>query len=237
VTRTNAEPQPAAAGAGLFIAFEGGEGCGKSTQVPLLASWLSERGHVVRTTFEPGDGVLGQAIRSIVLDPANTDLSDRAEALLYAADRAAHVDGVLRPALGEGAVVISDRYMDSSLAYQGAGRNLTMADVERVSRWATQGLRPDLVILLDIDPVIGLERAGRRSAADRIEGESLAFHKRVRRSFLHLAGRGGHYLVLDATAPIDQIAALIRQGVGPLLPPAPVPPTHPLGTPAAGVPE
>jgi len=222
---------------GLFIAIEGGEGTGKSTQVALLAEWLRGGGYECVVTQEPGGTALGRQIRSALLDPNHEGFSPRAEALLYAADRAAHVDGVLRPALGEGAVVISDRYMDSSLAYQGAGRNLTMADVERVSRWATQGLRPDLVILLDIDPVIGLERAGRRSAADRIEGESLAFHKRVRRSFLHLAGRGGHYLVLDATAPIDQIAALIRQGVGPLLPPAPVPPTHPLGTPAAGVPE
>lgn len=222
---------------GLFIAFEGGEGTGKSTQTSLLAQWLQEAGYECVVTQEPGGTAFGEQIRSVLLTRSDTPLSARAEALLYAADRAAHVDKVLRPALNNGAVVITDRYVDSSLAYQGAGRNLSMGEVERLSHWATQGLRPDLVILLDIDPVIGLERASRRSVADRMEGESLDFHKRVRRCFLQLAGRAGYYLVLDASAPIDDIAARVRQGVGPFLRPPPVPPTRPIDTRAAGVPE
>ncbi|MGB9376126.1 MAG: dTMP kinase [Mycobacteriales bacterium] len=230
-------PMGAVTHPGLFVAFEGGEGSGKSTQVAMLAEWLSGGGYECAVTMEPGGTEFGQQIRRLLLDPGNERLEPRAEALLYAADRAAHVDAVIRPALAAGSVVISDRYMDSSLAYQGAGRNLSMSVVERVSAWATQGLRPDLVVLLDIDPALGLERAGHRSAADRMEGESLAFHKRVRRSFLQLASQRGGYLVLDASLPAEEIAALVRQGVGPFLPPPPVPATQPLPTRAAGVAE
>jgi dTMP kinase len=208
----------AATGSGIFLAFEGGEGCGKSTQVPLLAGWLRERGHQVSTTFEPGDGVLGQAIRSIVLDPANTELSERAEALLYAADRAQHVATMIAPALLAGQIVITDRYVDSSLAYQSAGRGQPFADVAHLSAWATQGLVPSLTVLLDIPVEIGLARARGRAAADRLEAESHAFHERVRQSFLSLAAADPRrYLVLDALASPQSLAAQIAERVEALL--------------------
>ncbi len=215
--------RPFAAGGhpGLFIAFEGGEGTGKSTQTALLAQWLSAGGYDCVVTREPGGTEVGRRLRSLLLDPDSGRMSPRAEALLYAADRADHVDAVVRPALHRGAVVISDRYVDSSLAYQGAGRELPVDEVEQVSRWATGGLRPDLVVLLDLDPAVGLARAGRRAgpdqAADRLEAESLQFHERVRRAFLSLAGHRGRHAVIDADAPVEQIAARIRAVVGPLL--------------------
>lgn len=203
---------------GLFLAFEGGEGCGKSTQVSLLARWLRDRGHQVRTTFEPGEGALGQAIRSIVLDPATTDLSDRAEALLYAADRAQHVTSIVAPALAEGMIVISDRYVDSSLAYQGAGRQRSLAEVAHLSSWATGGLLPDLTVVLDVPVDVGRARVRRRAAADRIEAESRAFHERVRKAFLDLAAaEPSRYLVVDAMASPDSVAAHVTCRVEPLL--------------------
>lgn len=207
------------AGAGsLFVAFEGGEGCGKSTQMPLLAEWLRQRDHEVRTTFEPGDTALGQAIRSIVLDPANTELGDRAEALLYAADRAQHVASIIAPALAAGQVVITDRYVDSSLAYQSAGRGQPFTEIAQLSAWATQGLLPDLTVVLDVPVDIGLARVRGRAAIDRLEGESHAFHERVRRSFLDLAAADPpRYLVLDATVSREALAAHITGAVGALL--------------------
>ena len=203
---------------GLFLAFEGGEGCGKSTQVPLLAQWLRERGHPVCTTFEPGDGVLGQAIRSIVLDPANTELSDRAEALLYAADRAQHVATTIGPALLAGQIVITDRYVDSSLAYQSAGRGQPFAEIALLSAWATEGLVPDLTVVLDVPIEVGLARARGRAAADRLEAESHAFHERVRRTFLSLAAADpGRYLVLDGVSSSESLAGRIAARVKALL--------------------
>ena len=200
------------------MAFEGGEGCGKSTQVPLLAGWLRERGHRVRTTFEPGDGVLGQAIRSIVLDPANTELSDRAEALLYAADRAQHVATTIAPALSAGQIVITDRYVDSSLAYQSAGRGQPFSEIAHISAWATRGLIADLTVLLDIPVEIGLARVRGRAAADRLEAESQSFHERVRRAFLALAAaEPSRYLVLDAVASPESLAAQIAERTQELL--------------------
>jgi dTMP kinase len=183
---------------GLFIAFEGGEGVGKSTQAKRLADALSARGYDVVLTFEPGATTLGRRIRELLLDPANTQMSSRTEAMLYAADRAQHVGEVIRPGLERGAIVISDRYLDSSLAYQGGGRTLELAEVRRLSQWATDGLAPDLTVLLDIDPTIGLERA--TGPGDRLEAEALAFHQRVRAAFLDLARQGGdRYLVIDVT--------------------------------------
>lgn len=200
---------------GLFVCFEGGEGAGKSTQSRLLRDWLLERGETVLLTFEPGDTAVGKELRRIVLDPATGDLSDRTEALLYAADKAEHVDHVVLPALGRGEVVVTDRYVDSTLAYQGAGRTLDVAEVEAVARWATGDLRPHLTVLLDLEPQAGL---GRFTERDRIEGQSLEFHQRVRQGFLDLAaGDPGHYLVLDARAPVDEIAVAIRERVGALL--------------------
>ena len=201
---------------GVFVCFEGGEGAGKSTQSRLLRTWLEERGHTVLLTFEPGDTEVGQALRRIVLSPETGELSHRTEALLYAADKAEHVDTVVLPALARGEVVITDRYVDSSLAYQGAGRDLLLADVERVNRWATGDLRPHLTVVLDLAPEAGL---GRFTERDRIEGESVEFHQRVRQGFLDLAAADpDHYVVLDARAPIEEIAAAIRARVEVLLP-------------------
>jgi dTMP kinase len=200
---------------GLFVCFEGGEGAGKSTQSRLLHDWLVERGETVLLTFEPGDTPVGKELRRIVLDPATGDLSDRTEALLYAADKAEHVDHVVLPALARGEVVITDRYVDSTLAYQGAGRTLDVAEVEAVARWATGDLRPHLTVVLDLAPEAGL---GRFDERDRIEGQSLEFHQRVRQGFLDLAAADpDHYVVLDARAPIDDIAAAIRERIEPML--------------------
>jgi dTMP kinase len=200
---------------GVFVAFEGGEGAGKSTQAESLAAWLRSDGYSVVLTFEPGDTEVGRRLRRIVLDPATGALSDRTEALLYAADKAEHVDRVLLPALDRGEVVITDRYVDSTLAYQGSGRDLRVRDVEVVARWATHGLRPHLTVLLDLPPEQGL---GRFEQRDRIEGESVEFHERVRNAFLQLAGADpDHYLVLDARRPRDELEAAVRGRVSPLL--------------------
>lgn len=202
---------------GLFVAFEGGEGAGKSTQVALLDRWLMARGIRARLTREPGATPAGERIRVILLDPESS-LTPRAEALLYAADRAHHVETVVRPVLAAGGVVISDRYVDSSLAYQGGGRALAAADVRQLSDWATGGLMPDLTVVLDLDASIGLARAAGHRSPDRIERESVAFHERVRAGFLELAAADpGRYLVVDATAEPGQVAAAVRRRVGTLL--------------------
>jgi dTMP kinase len=206
------------AGGGVLIAFEGGEGAGKSTQVRRLQEWLASEGLIARATFEPGATPSGAGIRAIVLDTAHSGISPRSEALLYAADRAQHVHDVLRPALDAGEVVITDRFVDSSLAYQGAGRTIPLDEVRTLSRWATQGLRPDLTVLLDLPPEVGLARARGRAAADRLESESLDFHQRVRQTFIALAeAEPDRYLVLDARRSPDEIAAQVRQRVSDLL--------------------
>jgi dTMP kinase len=206
------------AGGGVFIAFEGGEGAGKSTQVRRLQEWLTNEGLVARATFEPGATPSGAGIRQIVLDRTHTGISSRSEALLYAADRAQHVHDVLRPALDAGEVVITDRFVDSSLAYQGAGRTIPLDDVRMLSRWATEGLRPDLTILLDLPPEVGLARARGRALADRLESESLDFHQRVRQTFVALAEADpDRYLVVDARQSTEEIAAIIRVRVAELL--------------------
>lgn len=203
------------AATGCFVALEGGEGAGKSTQSRLLRDWLERDGYDVVLTREPGDTEVGHKLRQIVLDPATGEISHRTEALLYAADKAEHVDRVVAPALARGAVVVTDRYVDSTLAYQGAGRDLVDHEVERVARWATGDLRPHLTVLLDLPPQQGLTRFEER---DRIESESLEFHERVRQMFLHLAGTAPeHYLVVDARRPVEQIAGEIRSRLRPLL--------------------
>lgn len=200
---------------GVFVCFEGGEGSGKSTQSRLLSDALVAEGYAVRLTFEPGDTTVGKEVRRIVLSPETGDLDDRTEALLYAADKAEHVETVVLPALVRGEVVVTDRYVDSALAYQGAGRSLDPDELEHVNRWATGDLRPHLTVVLDLAPEAGL---GRFSERDRIEGESLAFHLRVRQAFLDLAAANpDHYLVLDARGDVDEIAAAIRERVAPLL--------------------
>jgi dTMP kinase len=203
---------------GLFVAFEGGEGVGKSTQIERAAAWLRSVGADVLSTREPGGTPLGEELRRLVLDP-DGHVTPRAEALIYAADRAHHVDTVIRPALEAGTVVLTDRYIDSTLAYQGAGRGLTVSEARVVTAWATDGLTPDLTVLLDLDPEVGLQRAGARASFDRLEAASLGFHQAVRAGFLALAAESpGRYLVLDARLEPDAIAALVREALAARLP-------------------
>ena len=209
---------------GVFIAFEGGEGAGKSTQIQRLAAALRHSGRLVMVTHEPGGTEAGAGIRELLLHKSEP-LSARAEALLFAADRANHVDTVIRPALDAKRVVLTDRYVDSSLAYQGAGRNLSVEEIRRLSRWATQGLTPDLTILLDMPPAIGLARARGTGPADKVESESLQFHESVRRAFLHLAeAEPRRYQVIDAGRSVDEVAAEVLSAVNALLAPAQVVP-------------
>jgi dTMP kinase len=208
--------------AGLFIALEGGEGAGKTTQARMVAIWLREQGFDVITTREPGATKVGMRLRALLLDTAHTGMSPRAEALMYAADRAEHVAEVISPALERGAVIITDRYTDSSLAYQGAARGLRTEDVAWLSHWATDGLVPDLTILLDLPPQAGLGR--RTRSADRLEAEPTEFHDRVRAGFLSLARQDPQrYLVLDATRPAAELTQEIQERVREMLPdPVPV---------------
>ncbi|MCO5995794.1 dTMP kinase [Actinoallomurus rhizosphaericola] len=208
---------------GVFLAFEGGEGAGKTTQARLLAIWLRDQGFDVVTTREPGSTKIGMRLRALLLDKETSGLSARAETMLYAADRAQHVAEVIRPALERGAIVVTDRYVDSSLAYQGAGRELKVKDIAEVNRWATGGLTPDLTIVLDVPSEIGLNRFA--SPADRIESEPREFHERVRRGFRALAEAEPHrYLVIDAAQPQEDITRQIRDRVRAILP-DPVPAT------------
>jgi dTMP kinase len=213
----SAADEPSSGHAGLFIALEGGEGAGKTTQARMLAIWLREQGFDVITTREPGATKIGMRLRALLLDTAHSEMSPRAEALMYAADRAQHVDEVINPALARGAVVITDRYVDSSLAYQGAARGLRAEDVAWLSRWATGDLVPDLTILLDLPPQDGLGR--RTRSMDRLEAEPSEFHERVRAGFLDLARREPErYLVLDATRPSAELTAEIKERLPDLLP-------------------
>jgi dTMP kinase len=207
---------------GLLVAFEGGEGVGKTTQARLLAIWLREQGYDVVATQEPGATKVGMRLRALLLDTAHTGLSPRAETLMYAADRAEHVESVIAPALERGTVVVTDRYVDSSIAYQGRGRKQPINEVAGLNRWATGGLEPDLTILLDLPPQDGL---GRRSvSADRLEAEPADFHERVREGFLAQAqANPGKYLVLDATQAPAELSAQIQDRLRDLLP-DPVPP-------------
>ncbi len=212
-------PKDPRRGGGFFLALEGGDGSGKTTQARLLAQWLEDLGHETVVTREPGGTTTGRALREVLLSHRDHPLSPRAEALLFAADRAQHVAQVVRPGLGRGAVVITDRYVDSSLAYQGAGRALPAAEVERLSTWATEGLLPDLTVVLDVDPVTAATRRAGRAADDRMEAESQAFHARVREQFLLLADRDpGRYLVVDATTTPEVVQARLREHLAPLLP-------------------
>jgi dTMP kinase len=199
---------------GLFISFEGGEGAGKSTQTKLLKEWLENQGESVVLTREPGGTTLGNQIRQILLDNNTGVISPRSEALMYAADRAHHVYSVIRPALDRGDVVITDRYIDSSIAYQGAGRVLLPSEVSRISRWATESLTPSLTIILDLPADIGL---GRLHTTDRLESEPLNFHERVRQEYLNMAQIDPErYLVVDASQSIEQIHSTIIERVSTL---------------------
>ncbi|WP_339094489.1 dTMP kinase [Deinococcus sp. VB142] len=199
--------------AGLFITLEGPEGAGKTTQLARLEARLRETGRRVTVTREPGGTPLGLRVREVVLDPA-LDMGPLSEFLLYSASRAQLVQDVLRPALERGDVVLCDRYFDSSLAYQGAGRGLPLALLRDLTREVTGGLTPDLTVLLDLDPALGLERAAQRGQADRLEQADLAFHQRVRAGFLELAqAEPQRFAVLDAAQGADAVEAQLWAAV------------------------
>jgi dTMP kinase len=196
---------------GLLIAFEGVEGAGKSTQLELLRAALEEQGHKVVATREPGGTPVGERVRSLLLDPLST-LDPRAEALLFAAARAQLVERVIRPALERGEMVLCDRYVDSSLAYQGAARGLGRGEVAAINRFATAGLLPDVVVLLRLDPVEGLARM--HGSRDRIECQDLDFHRRVAAAFLELAAaEPERFAVVDAAQPPERVATAVRAAV------------------------
>lgn len=200
---------------GLFVVFEGGDSAGKSTQVRQLVGWLKHQQVPFLVTHEPGDSWLGGEIRRLVLNPDSGDISSRAECLLYIADKAQHVVEVVKPALERGEVVVCDRYVDSTIAYQAAGRSLPADDVETIARWATQSLRPDLTVLLDVDPSQAVNRIADK---DRIESAGEDFHRRVRQGFLELAERDpDHYLVIPARDTVDSIARRVRHRVQELM--------------------
>jgi dTMP kinase len=205
-------------GSGIFITLEGGDGSGKSTQSTLLGDWLEQRERTVLRTREPGGTDFGVEVREIVLH-SRGHISPRAEALLYAADRAHHISTLVRPALQRGEVVIQDRYIDSSVAYQGAGRVLDAEEVRSLSMWAAEGLLPDVTVLLDLDETEARRRLdGSRTRFDRLENEKAEFHARVRRAYLDLAAaEPERFLVVDAALPVDEIAAVIRSRIEPLL--------------------
>ncbi len=204
--------------AGLFLTFEGGDGSGKSTQSHLLAEWLTSEGRSVVHTREPGGTDVGVEMREIVLH-WHGHIAPRAEALLYAADRAHHIATVVRPALERGDIVLQDRYLDSSVAYQGVARGLGADAVRDISLWAAEGLLPDLTVLLDLDEAVGRGRLDEaRTRYDRLEAEEAAFHARVRAAYLELAAaEPQRFLLLDASLPVDELADRIRSRVSALL--------------------
>ena len=210
---------------GLFIAFEGGDGAGKSTQAARLSDALESRGLSVLRTREPGGTPIGEKLRSLVLDHGHGTIDPRTEALMFAAARAAHAGQVIRPALADGTVVITDRYIDSSVAYQGAGRGLGAEGVLSLNEWATEGLHPDLTVLLDVDPSDGRQRRTAGDATeDRLESEPDDFHAAIRHAFLDLAAAApSSYLVLPANADVETLAARILERVESLIAASSVP--------------
>lgn len=217
-------------GPGLFITIEGGDGAGKTTQAGLLRRRLEELGRKVVVTRDPGGTAVGEEIREILLrtaraesnspSPSSSSLAPQTEALLFLASRAQLVNEVIRPALQRGAVVICDRYSDSTLAYQGYGRGLDLETVEAASALATGGLRPHLSVLLDLPVQAGLKRKGEGEGQDHVGGQSREFHERVRRGFAELAAREpDRWLLVDGTLPIDTVGELIWKRIQDLLNP------------------
>lgn len=195
---------------GLLIAFEGGEATGKTTQTAAAAQWLKGLGFGVLRTREPGDGRAGEKIRELLLGPGSDDLDERAEALLYAADRAQHVARVIMPAMLQGTIMVCDRYADSSVAYQGAGRGLGAERIRKLGEWASRGVAPDLTVLLDMSHAVARER--RSGPRDRIEQQPPDFHQRVREAFLELSDDNPRrYLVLPADQPADHVTFAVRE--------------------------
>lgn len=202
---------------GLFVVFEGGEGAGKTTQLQLLEDWLAGTGRALLRTREPGGTEIGERIRTLLLEHGQGEVDARTEALLFAASRAAHVAQKIMPALQAGKVVLCDRYIDSSLAYQGAGRGLGVGEVAEINAWATQGLQPEVTVLLDLDPALSAQRRAARdggAVGDRIESADIAFHAALRQAFLDRAAEAPHrYLVLDATQSPEAIHAEVRSHI------------------------
>jgi dTMP kinase len=198
----------------VWITLEGGDGAGKTTQASLLGDWLTGTGHTVVRTREPGGTEVGVLVRDIVLHHRG-EIAPRAEALLYAADRAHHISTLVRPALERGDVVIQDRYLDSSVAYQGAGRVLDAGEIRELSLWAADGMLPDVTVLLDVDPAVARNRLDADDKPfDRLEAERDEFHLRVREGFLALAdAEPDRFLVLDATLPVQVLADAVRERV------------------------
>lgn len=193
----------------MFITFEGGEGSGKTNQIALLREWLERRNFRTLTTREPGGTPLGAKLRELLLD-VRSQVEPSAELLLYAADRAQHVAALIRPALQSGTIVLSDRYADSTLAYQGYGRGLDLADLQQITAFATGGLQPDLTFFLDIDPAQGLARRAQDGALNRLDAQSLAFHQRVRSGYLALiAAQPERWVRIDADQPLAVVQGTI----------------------------
>jgi len=203
----------------LFITFEGPEGSGKTTQIELLSSYLEGKGYPVLATREPGGTSIGEQIRAILLDPQNADMLPASEALLFSAARAQIVNQVIQPHLEQGGVVLCDRYADSTLAYQGYGHGLELEMLHAITALATEGLKPDLTIYLDVDIEEGLRRKlaahkAEQSEWNRLDRQETAFHRRVREGYLQMAAREpDRWLVIDATQPLEAIQALIRARV------------------------
>lgn len=211
-----AEVRPAQ---GLFVAFEGCDGVGKTTQIARASAWVRQQGWEVVETREPGGTDLGMALRQLLLDAG--DVSARAEALLFAADRAQHVHKLIIPAINAGKVVITDRYLASSIAYQGHGRELGSREIRDLSLWATGGLVPNLTVLLDLDPEVAAARQAADASLgspDRMERAGLDFQKRVREDFLRMSEGQETWLVVDASLPVEEIAAQVRLRLAQMLP-------------------
>lgn len=195
---------------GVFITFEGGEGSGKSTQLDRLGSMLQHAGRTVRCLREPGGTHMGEAVRELLLDPANSGMDARAELLLYEAARAQLVAEVIEPALAAGEIVLCDRFYDSTTAYQGYGRGITLQEIAALNHSASAGLKPDRTLVFDIDPVLGLARATAGQDADRLESESLAFHHRVRDGFLAIAeAEPERVKIVDASGDVETVGSLV----------------------------
>ncbi len=205
--------------AGRFIAVEGGEGAGKTTQLPFIAACLERAGYSVVLTREPGGTALGEEIRALVLQNRQTGMTAAAEALLMFAARAEHIEQVIRPALAAGRWVLCDRFTDASYAYQGGGRGLPMARIAALESWVQDDLRPDLTLVLDLPVALGLARAGRRGPADRFEQEQADFFERVRMIYLERAKRNPmRYRVVDASHPVEVVRANIERILADWLP-------------------
>ena len=200
---------------GLFIVFEGGDGAGKTTQIEKLAEFLRSKNREVLVTREPGGTVMGKSIRDWLLEQTEVEVDPKSEALLFAADRAHHMQTLIRPALAASKIVIGDRHIDSSVAYQGVARNLGIENIKNISLWAVDGILPNLIIVLDIDVEVGQSRLNRK---DRLDRESKEFHEKVNKAYLELAAMNPEkYLVIDAQLPIDEIAGQIQNRVEKLI--------------------